>query len=73
MLQPYFRNLGKRLVKTPKIYFMDTGLLCFLAGIQSVTALQQSALLGAIFETLTRGNTSARATIVAGCDDLFLS
>ena len=55
MLQPYFRNLGKRLVKTPKIYFMDTGLLCFLAGIQSVAALQQSALLGAIFETLTLG------------------
>jgi hypothetical protein len=55
MLQPYFRNLGKRLVKTPKIYFMDTGLLCFLAGIQSVEALQQSGMLGAIFETLTLG------------------
>lgn len=55
LLQPYFRNLGKRLVKTPKVYFMDTGLLCFLAGIQSVTALQQSGMLGAIFETLTLG------------------
>ena len=55
LLQPYFRNLGKRLVKTPKVYFMDTGLLCFLAGIQSVTTLQQSGMLGAIFETLTLG------------------
>ena len=32
-LLPFFRNIGKRLVKTPKIYFFDTGLLCFLLGI----------------------------------------
>ncbi|CAN5894471.1 ATP-binding protein [soil metagenome] len=55
LLQPYFRNLGKRLVKTPKVYFMDTGLLCFLAGIQSTTALAQSSMLGHIFETLALG------------------
>ena len=55
ILQPYFRNLGKRLVKTPKVYFMDTGMMCFLAGIQTVEALRQSTLLGQVFETLTLG------------------
>ena len=33
-LQPYFENIGKRLIKTPKIYFYDTGLLCYLLGIK---------------------------------------
>jgi uncharacterized protein len=55
MLQPYFRNVGKRLVKTPKIYFMDTGLLCFLAGIHTGEALSNSGMKGAIFETLALG------------------
>lgn len=51
LLQPYHRNAGKRLVKTPKVYFLDTGLACFLAGIRSVEELTQSALRGALFET----------------------
>jgi predicted AAA+ superfamily ATPase len=55
LVEPYFRNLGKRLVKTPKLYFMDTGLWCFLAGIDSPTTLRTSSLLGALFETLVLG------------------
>lgn len=55
LLEPYFRNLGKRIVKTPKLYFLDTGLLCFLAGLRTVRELRASALLGAMFETLALG------------------
>jgi uncharacterized protein len=51
LLEPYYRNLGKRMVKTPKLYFLDTGLACFLAGFRSVRDLQSSSLLGAFFET----------------------
>ncbi len=55
LVEPYYRNLGKRLVKTPKLYFADTGLACFLAGIDSPQTLRASAMLGALFETLALG------------------
>lgn len=54
-LEPYYRSLGKRIVKTPKVYFLDTGLVCFLTGLTSPEALRDSAMLGAIFETLAFG------------------
>jgi predicted AAA+ superfamily ATPase len=49
-LPPFHRNIGKRLVKTPKIYFSDTGLLCFLLGIATVEQLAVHPLRGSIFE-----------------------
>ena len=51
LLAPYHRNFGKRLVKTPKLYFVDTGLLCHLLRIEDEVALQTHAMRGAIFET----------------------
>jgi hypothetical protein len=51
LLEPYFSNLGKRMIKTPKLYLTDTGLLCFLLGIDSPAALQSSPFIGAIWET----------------------
>ncbi len=51
-LQPYFRNFNKRLVKTPKIYFFDTGLLCNLLGILGTGHLQYHPQRGSIFENL---------------------
>jgi uncharacterized protein len=51
-LKPYYENLGKRLVKSPKIYFYDTGLLCYLLGIQSPDILRRHFSLGHIFENL---------------------
>ena len=51
LLPPYHRNFGKRLVKTPKLYFLDTGLLCHLLRIPDALALQTHAMRGAIFET----------------------
>ena len=49
-LQPWYNNLNKRIIKSPKLYFYDTGLLCNLLGIQSEAGLQQHAQYGAIFE-----------------------
>ena len=51
ILPPHFRNFNKRLVKTPKLYFIDTGLLCLLLGINSTDSLVSHPLLGNIFET----------------------
>ena len=49
-LQPYYNNFKKRLVKTPKLYFYDSGLVCFLLGIESVDHLRIHSSRGAIFE-----------------------
>jgi predicted AAA+ superfamily ATPase len=49
-LQPHYRNFSKRLVKTPKLYFLDTGLLCHLLRIRNPADLQDHPLRGAIFE-----------------------
>ena len=51
-LLPFYRNIGKRLVKTPKIYFYDTGLVCYLTGIENTQQLATHPLRGAIFENL---------------------
>lgn len=50
LLPPYFRNFGKRLVKMPKLYFLDTGLACWLLGIRSEDLLALHPLRGALFE-----------------------
>ncbi|MCQ2347188.1 MAG: ATP-binding protein [Paludibacteraceae bacterium] len=52
LFPPYFRNIGKRLTKTPKIYFYDVGLLCYLLGIQNSQQLNTHPLRGAIFENM---------------------
>lgn len=49
-LQPYYKNFSKRLVKTPKMYFHDTGLACNLLGIKTRDDLQQHWAKGALFE-----------------------
>lgn len=51
LLQPYHRNFGKRLVKTPKLYFTDTGLAAWLMGICDPQLLALHTLRGALFET----------------------
>ncbi|MCS7035728.1 MAG: ATP-binding protein [Saprospiraceae bacterium] len=49
-LPPYFRNFDKRIVKTPKLYFWDTGIACSLLGIRSEFDLRQHFAFGALFE-----------------------
>jgi uncharacterized protein len=51
MLQPYFNNRTKRLVKTPKLYFMDTGLCAYLTGWLNADVLERGAMSGAMLET----------------------
>jgi len=51
-LQPYYRNFNKRITKAPKVYFYDTGLLCYLLGIRAEAELQMHFAKGAIFENL---------------------
>jgi hypothetical protein len=51
LLRPHHRNFSKRLVKSPKLYFLDTGLLCYLLRIQNAADLIAHAARGAIFET----------------------
>jgi predicted AAA+ superfamily ATPase len=50
LVPPYFENFGKRLVKSPKLYFVDSGLACHLLGIESSAALNRSPFLGPVFE-----------------------
>lgn len=52
MLPPYYRNIGKRIIKTPKRFFYDTGLICFLLGIENEQQLETHPLRGAIFENM---------------------
>jgi len=51
-LQPYHQNFNKRIVKSPKLYFYDTGLLSFLLGIRTAGELQENRLKGNLFENM---------------------
>ena len=50
LIPPFHENFGKRLIKSPKIYFVDSGLASYLLGIDSETMLRRSHFYGAIFE-----------------------
>ena len=50
LVPPYFENLGKRLVKASKLYWIDSGLLCALLGLSSQAELERSPFLGPCFE-----------------------
>ena len=51
LMQPYYSNLNNRIVKTPKIYFLDTGLCSYLTNWNNPKVLESGAMSGAIFET----------------------
>lgn len=50
LVPPFYENFGKRLIKSPKVYFVDSGLVCHLLGIGSRAELKKSPFFGAIFE-----------------------
>jgi len=52
LLEPYYTNINKRLVKTPKIYFYDTALASYLLGIENELQLKTHPLTGSLFENL---------------------
>ena len=51
LLKPYYKNFSKRLIKSPKLYFLDSGLLCYLLGIRKPDELTVHSSRGAIFES----------------------
>ena len=56
LLHPYYANIGKRLTKTPKLYFYDTGLAVFLLGIQNEGQMDLHPLRGNLFENMVVNN-----------------
>lgn len=54
-LRPYYRNFHKQTIKSPKAYFVDTGLLCHLLGLDSPRSLATHHAIGGIFENLVVG------------------
>jgi len=55
LLEPYYNNLNKRMVKTPKLYFLDTGLACWLLGWNTPEQLANGAMWGHMFESFVFG------------------
>jgi predicted AAA+ superfamily ATPase len=60
ILRPYFRDVGKRLVKTSKVYFADVGTLCYLVGLKDADHAMSGPMGGAIFETAVIGEIMRR-------------
>ena len=52
LLPPYYENISKRLIKSPKLYFNDTGLACYLLDIESPKQLDRDKMRGALFENM---------------------
>jgi predicted AAA+ superfamily ATPase len=52
LIPPFYENFGKRLVKSPKVYFVDSGLACHLLGIGDLATLNRSPFLGPLYEGL---------------------
>lgn len=50
VVPPFYENFGKRLIKSPKIYFVDSGIACHLLGIESLAVLRRSTFYGPLFE-----------------------
>jgi uncharacterized protein len=51
LLRPYYKNFNKRLIKSPKLYFLDTGLIAYLLGIHTASQMASHPLRGALFES----------------------
>jgi hypothetical protein len=68
LLRPHFNNFSKRLVKTPKLYFHDTGLAAWLLNIRNVDQLAAHSMRGPLFETLVLGE-HVKGRYNAGLED----
>lgn len=56
LLEPYYNNLGKRILKSPKVYFLDMGLLSYFFGLQDFDGLKKSPYAGPLWETYVFGS-----------------
>lgn len=71
LVLPYFENLGKRLLKAPKVYFLDTGVLCHLLGLDSRQALARSPLSGWVLEAFIASEIIKRQISGGRARELF--
>ena len=71
LLEPWFSNRTKSIVKSPKLYIADTGLLCALMNIRSEEALRQSPAVGAVWETFVFAQLRARERRLGRAGSLF--
>jgi uncharacterized protein len=71
LLPPWFSNRTKTIVKSPKLYFADTGLLCALLNIHSIEALGQSPAAGSIWETFVFAQLRNRERRAGRVNSLF--
>lgn len=60
LLPPYYQNFSKRIVKSPKVYFYDTGLVCHLTGIETMNQLENGVMAGNLFENYIISETVKR-------------
>lgn len=70
-VRPYFANVGKRLVKTPKVYVTDSGLGCHLAAVDSWETLERQQRVGAIVETFAAGELRKLLALAPGKTHLW--
>lgn len=70
LLQPDYRNYAKRLVKSPKLYFYDTGLACSLLGIQTAAQVSTHYLRGGLFENMVINEFAKQALHCGQMPDL---
>ena len=71
LLPAYHRNLGKRIVKRPKLYFYDTGLICYLTGIENENILNKGPLGGSVFENYIAAETKKSLLHRGRADQLY--
>ncbi len=71
LLPPFYKNIGKRLVKSPKIYFYDTGLVSYLTGVRNTELFENGPLYGQIFENYIVSEIMKRETHRKEDSELF--
>ncbi|MFH1617422.1 MAG: ATP-binding protein [Candidatus Margulisiibacteriota bacterium] len=71
LLNPYYKNFNKRLIKSPKLYFYDVGLLCYLMGIAGSKDLHLHPEIGSIFETFAISEVQKSLTHHGTHKDLY--
>lgn len=71
LLEPWFSNRTKSLVKSPKLYINDSGLMCFLLGVSNMSDLMASPFVGALWETLVCGELRRQIRFGARSGQLF--
>jgi predicted AAA+ superfamily ATPase len=71
ILRPYWANIGKRLVKSPKVYFSDVGTLCYLVGLREPESAMAGPMAGAILETAVVGEVLRTLTHRAEAPEVY--